>query len=49
MMINGYVMGVTELKKQLGDNRGISENTAALASDMMQFQLNAINDMKQYL
>ena len=49
MMINGYVMGVTELKKQLGDNCGIAENTAALASDMMQFQLNAINDMKQYL
>ena len=49
MMINGCVMGVAELKKQLADNPGVSEQTAALAADMMQFQLNAINDMKQYL
>ena len=49
MMINGYVMGVAELKKQLSDTPNISEHTAALAADMIQFQLNAINDMKQFL
>ena len=49
MMINGYVMGVAELKKQLADTPNISEHTAALAADMIQFQLNAINDMKQFL
>ena len=49
MMINGYVMGVAELKKQLSDTPNISEQTAALSADMIQFQLNAINDMKQYL
>ena len=49
MMINGFVMGVTELKKQLADTPNVSEHTAALAGDMIQFQLNAINDMKQYL
>ena len=49
MMINGFVMGVTELKKQLADTPGISEQTAALAADMIQFQLQGINDMKQFL
>jgi hypothetical protein len=49
MMINGFVMGVSELKKQLADTPDVNEHTAALAADMIQFQLNAINDMKQYL
>ena len=49
MMINGYVMGVTELKKQQAEVTGLSENTVTLLSDMLSFQLQAINDMKQYL
>lgn len=49
MMINGYVMGVAELKKQLSDTPAISEQTRRLCDDMIQFQQNAINDMKQYL
>lgn len=49
MMINGYVMGVAELKKQLADTPSVSEDTAALAADMTQFQLQGINDMKQFL
>ena len=49
MMINGFVMGVTELKKQLADTPDVSEQTACLAADMIQFQLGAINDMKQFL
>ena len=49
MMINGYVMGVTELKKQQAEVTGLSENVVTLVSDMLSFQLQAINDMKQYL
>ncbi len=49
LMINGYVMGVTELKKQLADVSGISEQTAKLADDLLQFQLGAICDMKRFL
>ena len=49
MMINGYVMGVTELKKQQSQIKGLSQNTVTLLSDMLSFQLQAINDMKQYL
>ena len=49
LMINGYVMGVTELKKQLADITGISEQTAKLAGDLLQFQLGAICDMKRFL
>ena len=49
MMINGFVMGVTELNKQLADTPDVSEQTACLAADMIQFQLGAINDMKQFL
>ena len=49
MMINGFVMGVSELKKQLADTPNVSEDTAALAGDMIQFQLQAINDMKRFL
>ena len=49
LMINGYVMGVTELKKQLADISGISEQTAKLAGDLLQFQLGAICDMKRFL
>jgi hypothetical protein len=48
-MINGYVMGVTELKKQLADVSGISEQTAKLADDLLQFQLGASCDMKRFL
>ena len=49
MMINGYVMGVTELKKQQSEVQGLSEPVVTLVSDMLSFQLQAINDMKQYL
>ena len=49
MMINGYVMGVTELKKQQAEVTGLSSNVVTLVSDMLSFQLQAINDMKQYL
>ncbi|MBR6921377.1 MAG: DUF892 family protein [Clostridia bacterium] len=49
MMINGYVMGVTELKKQQSEVAGLSEPVVTLVSDMLSFQLQAINDMKQYL
>ena len=49
LMINGYVMGVTELKKQLADVTGVSEQTAELAGDLLQFQLGAICDMKRFL
>ena len=49
MMINGYVMGVTELKKQQAEVNGLSTNVVTLISDMLSFQLQAINDMKQYL
>lgn len=49
MMINGYVMGVTELKKQQSEVAGLSEPVVTLISDMLSFQLQAINDMKQYL
>ena len=49
LMINGYVMGVTELKKQLADITGVSEQTAKLAGDLLQFQLGAICDMKRFL
>ena len=49
LMINGYVMGVSELKKQLADISGLSEPTAKLAADLLQFQLGAICDMKRFL
>lgn len=49
MMINGYVMGVTELKKQQAEVSGMSQPVVTLVSDMLSFQLQAINDMKQYL
>ncbi|MBQ1847366.1 MAG: hypothetical protein II135_05105 [Clostridia bacterium] len=49
LMINGYVMGVTELKKQLADVSGVSEQTSTLANDLLQFQLGGICDMKRFL
>ncbi len=49
MMINGFVMGIAELKKQLADSPDVSEQTAALCADMIQFQLGAMHDMEQYL
>ena len=38
-----------ELKKQLADSPDVSEQTAALCADMIQFQLGAMHDMEQYL
>ena len=49
MMINGFAMGVTELKKQCADACCISEQTSALCTDMINFQLRAINDVGQFL
>lgn len=49
MMINGYVMGITEMKKQLADVCNVSEDAAKLAGDLVSFQSRSICDMKQFL
>lgn len=49
MMINGYVMGITEMKKQIEDVQRVSEKGAKLAADLVAFQSRGINDMKQFL
>ena len=49
LMINGYVMGITDMKKQLADAQGAPEDTLKLAGDLLAFQSQSIVDIKEFL
>lgn len=49
LMINGYVTGITDMKKQLADAQGAPEDTLKLAGDLLAFQSQSIVDIKEFL
>ena len=51
MMINGSTMGVINLKKRIGQaqTEGVSQDVVKIASDIMAFEEDNINKMKNYL
>lgn len=49
MMINGSVMGITEIKKSVAGKSGVPEETMKLAQDVITFEENNINKMKSFL
>ena len=51
MMINGSTMGVINLKKRIkqAQTEGVSQDVVKIASDIMAFEEDNINKMKNYL
>ncbi len=51
MMINGSTMGVINLKKRIGQaqTEGVSQDVVKIANDIMAFEEDNINKMKNYL
>lgn len=49
LMINGSVMGITDMKKSIASNNSVQPDTVTLAQNVIAFHEQNINDLTQYL